>query len=82
MRSKKADEFLEREKHTEKGCPVVYLCEAQIAVEMAERELMAKVEKAWDAMSEATRFDIPTDVLIKAHDIFRKELMKDENSVS
>lgn len=77
MRSKKANQFLEREKHTEEGSPVVYLGEAQIAVEMAERELMAKVKEAWRVMGEATRFDIPTDVLIKAHDIFRKELMKD-----
>lgn len=76
MKSKKANEFLEREKHTEKGSPVVYLCEAQIAVEMAERELMAKVKEAWRVMGEETRFDIPTDVLIKAHDIFRKELIK------
>lgn len=78
MRSKKANDFLERERHIEICSPAVYLYEAQIAVEMAERELMAKVEKAWDAMGEATRFDITTDVLIKAHDIFRKELMKDE----
>lgn len=78
MKSKKANDFLEREKHIEGGSPVVYLCEAQIAVEMAERELMAKVKEAWRVMGEKTRLDITTDALIKAHDIFRKELMKDE----
>lgn len=74
MKSKKADEFLEKNRI----CDEVMIGDAVVAISIAERELMAKVEKAWDTMSEATRFDIPTDVLIKAHDIFRKELMKDE----
>lgn len=74
MRSKKAIDFIERNRI----CDEVMIGDAVAAVSIAERELMAKVEKAWDTMSEATRFDIPTDVLIKAKDIFRKELMKDE----
>lgn len=74
MKSKKANEFLERARM----CDEVLITEAVVAVNIAEREFMAKVADAWDAMSEAIRFDIPTDVLIKAHDIFRKELMKDE----
>lgn len=74
MKSKKANDFLERERI----CDSVMIGDAVVAISIAERELMAKVEEAWDAMSEATRFDIPADVLIKAHDIFRKELIKDE----
>lgn len=74
MKSKKANDFLERERI----CDSVMIGDAVVAISIAERELMAKVEEAWDAMSEATRFDIPTGVLIKAHDIFRKELIKDE----
>lgn len=78
MRSKKANEFLEREKHIENGSPVVYLCEAQNAIEMTAREFMAKVTDAWDSMSEAMRFDITTDSIIKAKDVFIEKLMKDE----
>lgn len=74
MRSKKANEFLERNRI----CDEVMIGDAVVAISIAERELIAKVEKAWDAMSEAMRFDIPTDVLIKAKDVFKKQLMKDE----
>lgn len=74
MKSKKANEFLERNRI----CDDVMIGDVVVAISIAERELIDKVEKAWDAMSEATRFDIPTDVLIKAKNVFIESLMKDE----
>lgn len=74
MKSKKANEFLERNRI----CDEVLITEAVAAVNIAEDELIAKVADAWDAMSEATRFDIPTDVLIKAKNVFIESFIKDE----
>lgn len=74
MKSKKANEFLERNRI----CDDVMIGDAVVAISIAERELISKVEKAWDTMSEATRFDIPADVLIKAKNVFIESLMKDE----
>lgn len=37
------------------------------ALAIVEDDLIAKVADAWDYMSEMTRFDIPTDVMIKAY---------------
>lgn len=78
MRSRIANVFLEKEKHCDGGAESVYLREAEKAVEIAEDEFMAKVADAWDAMSEAMRFDITTDAMIKAKDVFIEKLMKDE----
>ena len=48
------------------------------ALAIVEDDLIAKVADAWDYMSEMTRFDIPTDVIIKAKDIFMSKLLEDE----
>lgn len=48
------------------------------ALAIVEDDLIAKVADAWDYMSEMTRFDIPTDVIIKAKDIFISKLLEDE----
>lgn len=74
MRSKNAKEFLERNRI----CDEVLIIEAVAAVNIAEDEFMAKVADAWDAMSEAMRFEITTDTMIKAKDVFIENLMKDE----
>lgn len=74
MRSRQANEFLERNRI----CDEVLITEAVAAVNIAEDEFMAKVATAWDAMSEATRFDITTDAMIKAKEVFIENLMKDE----
>lgn len=76
--SKIANDYLEKEKHRDRGAELVYLGEAKKAVEIAEDEFMAKVADAWDAMSEAMRFEITTDTIIKAKDVFKENLMKDE----
>lgn len=48
------------------------------ALAIVEDDLIAKVADAWDYMSAMTRFDIPTDVMIKAKDIFISKLLEDE----
>lgn len=48
------------------------------ALAIVEDDLIAKVADAWDYMSEMTIFDIPTDVMIKAKDIFISKLLEDE----
>ena len=48
------------------------------ALAIVEDDLIAKVADAWDYMSEMTRFDITTDVMIKAKDIFISKLLEDE----
>lgn len=48
------------------------------ALAIVEDDLITKVADAWDYMSEMTRFDIPTDVMIKAKDIFISKLLEDE----
>ena len=48
------------------------------ALAIVEDDLIAKVADAWDYMSEMTRFDIPTGVMIKAKDIFISKLLEDE----
>lgn len=74
MRSRQANEFLERNRI----CDDVMIGDAVVAVNIAEDEFMAKVADAWDAMSEAMRFDITTDVMIKAKEVFVENLMKYE----
>lgn len=74
MKSKKADEFLERNRI----CDEVLITEAVAAVNIAEDEFMAKVADAWDAMSEVMKFDITTDAMIKAKEVFVENLMKYE----
>lgn len=74
MRSRQANEFLEKNRI----CDEVLITEAVAAVNIAEDEFMARVADAWDAMSEATRFDITTDAMIKAKEVFIENLMKDE----
>lgn len=75
MRSKNANEFLEKNRI----CDEVLITEAVAAVNIAEDEFMARVADAWDAMSEDMRFDITTDTMIKAKDVFIENLMKDED---
>lgn len=48
------------------------------ALAIVEDDLIAKVADAWNYMSEMTRFDITTDVMIKAKDIFMSKLLEDE----
>lgn len=48
------------------------------ALAIVEDDLIAKVADAWNYMSEMTRFDIPTDVMIKAKDLFISKLLEDE----
>lgn len=48
------------------------------ALAIVEDDLIAKVEDAWNYMSEMTRFDITTDVMIKAKDVFMSKLLEDE----
>ncbi len=48
------------------------------ALAIVEDDLIAKVADAWDYMSEMTRFDIPTDIIIKTKDIFISKLLEDE----
>lgn len=48
------------------------------ALAIVEDDLIAKVADAWNYMSEMTRFDIPTDVIIKAKDVFMSKLLEDE----
>lgn len=77
MRSKNANEFLERNRI----CDEVLITEAVAAVNIAEDDFMARVADAWDAMSEAMRFDITTVAMIKAKEVFMKKLMKDEDDI-
>lgn len=56
----------------------VSISKAYGALAIVEDDLIAKVKDAWDYMSEMTRFDIPTDVMIKAKDIFISKLLEDE----
>lgn len=56
----------------------VSISKAYGALAIVEDDLIAKVTDAWDYMSEMTRFDIPTDVMIKAKDIFIYKLLEDE----
>lgn len=48
------------------------------ALAIVEDDLIAKVADAWNYMSEMTRFDITTDVMIKAKDVFMSKLLEDE----
>ena len=48
------------------------------ALAIVEDDLIAKVADAWNYMSDMTRFDIPTDVMIKAKDLFISKLLEDE----
>lgn len=48
------------------------------ALAIVEDDLIAKVADAWNYMSEMTRFDIQTDVMIKAKDLFISKLLEDE----
>lgn len=45
---------------------------------IVEDDMIAKVADAWNYMSEMTKFDIPTDVIIKAKEIFISKLLEDE----
>lgn len=56
----------------------VSISKAYGALAIVEDDLIAKVADAWNYMSEMTRFDIPTDVMIKAKDIFISKLLEDE----
>ena len=56
----------------------VSISKAYGALAIVEDDLIAKVKDAWDYMSEMTRFDIPTDVMIKAKDIFISKLLEDQ----
>lgn len=56
----------------------VSISKAYGALAIVEDDLIAKVADAWNYMSEMTRFDIPTDIMIKAKDIFISKLLEDE----
>ena len=56
----------------------VSIIKAYGALAIVEDDLIAKVADAWNYMSEMTRFDITTDVMIKAKDIFMSKLLEDE----
>ena len=56
----------------------VSISKAYGALAIEEDDLIAKVSDAWNYMSEMTRFDITTDVMIKAKDIFISKLLEDE----
>lgn len=56
----------------------VSISKAYGALAIVEDDLIAKVADSWNYMSEMTRFEIPTDVMIKAKDIFISKLLEDE----
>lgn len=56
----------------------VSISKAYGALAIVEDDLIAKVAYAWNYMSEMTRFDIPTDIMNKAKDIFISKLLEDE----
>lgn len=56
----------------------VSISKAYGALAIVEDDLIAKVADAWNYMSEMTRFDITTDVMIKAKDVFMSKLLEDE----
>lgn len=56
----------------------VSISKAYAAISIAEDDLIAKAVDAWIYMSEMTRFDIPTDVIIKAKGIFISKLLENE----
>lgn len=79
MESKEAECILTdcaMDSEDENDALVIAVCDAEEAIEAAERDMKKKAIEAWRVMGEETRFDITTDTLIKAKEIFMRELNK------
>lgn len=79
MESKEAECILAdcaMDSEDENDALVIAVCDAEEAIEAAERDMKKKAIEAWRVMGEETRLDITTDTLIKAKEIFMRELNK------